>query len=393
MKTGNILQQWRTRLLSIPLFRRPLQVVLLLAFINGLLYFLLVPAWWHYDEPGQFEYVWLAANRPAWPKAGEHDEAMRREMAHSMQRSGWYALRNYTPDFSSSKSIWIGAPQTGGQPAYYFVASLPLRLMRGADITLQYDVVRLTSLLLYVLTILVIWKALGELVPEGHALQWIVTGFIALLPAFADIMTSVNDDVGAVLVSCIFLWLSFQLIKRGFSIVRLLFWGITLALCYLTKNTTWFAFAVAPFVLLAALLRGRMSRLLWAIAALLVLAAAADHIRRRRLGLLVSKSYADPSLEADNSSRRSWNSRLSDRLLHRKNAAADRAVSERRSDQIVTRQNGYAGSVDLGGRARPGQSARSSIRHTRSGLCRHCEGASETAAQADLLPDRRSGAF
>jgi hypothetical protein len=274
MKPASILQQLRTRLLSFRLFHHPLQVILLLALLNGLIYVLLIPPWWHYDEPGQFEYAWLIANRSTWPKPGEKDEAMRREMAHSMQRFGWYKLRNYTPDFSSSEPIWIGAPQIGGQPAYYFVAALPLRLMRGADITLQYNAVRLTSLLFYILAILVVWKAMGELVPEGHALQWIVTAFIALLPAFTDIMTSVSDDVGAVLVSCIFLWLSFRLIKRGGSVAGLFFWVIALALCYLTKNTTWYAPVLAPFILLAAFLRGRLTQLMWVVTAILVLAFA-----------------------------------------------------------------------------------------------------------------------
>ena len=274
MKQVSIMQQFRTQLSFRQLRGQPLRVILLLALLNGLLYLLLIPPWWHYDEPGQFEYAWLIANRASWPKQGEHDETMRREMAGSMQRFGWYTLRNYNPDFSSSAPIWIGAAQTGGQPAYYFVISLPLRLVRGADMTLQYDLARLTSLLMYLLTILVIWKAMGELVGEGHALQWIVTTFIALLPSFTDTMTSVNDDVGAILISCIFLWLNLRMVKRGFSLVRLLVWIATLTLCYFTKNTTWFAILVAPFVLFLSFLRGRSTRLIWAATAILVLTAA-----------------------------------------------------------------------------------------------------------------------
>ena len=123
VKQGNILQLLRTRLPSLRLRSHPLRVILLMALLNGLIYILLIPPWWHYDEPGHFEYAWLIANRSTWPKPGEKDEAMRREMARSMQGDGWYKLRNYTPDFSSNKPIWIGAPQIGGQPAYYFVVA------------------------------------------------------------------------------------------------------------------------------------------------------------------------------------------------------------------------------------------------------------------------------
>jgi hypothetical protein len=253
---------------------RPLFAILVLALLAGLVFFVVIPPWWHYDEPGHFEYAWLAANLGHWPIKGEHVEAMRREMAQSMDQHGWYALRNYKPDFSSTNPVWIGLMQTGGQPAYYFLASLPLRLMHGADITLQYNAARLVSLLLYLLTIVVIWAAMGELVPEGHPLQWIVTGFIALLPAFTDIMVSVSDDVGAIFVSCVFLWLSIRMIERGFSVMRLIPWAITLLLCYLTKNTAWFALLAAPFVLLLSLLHGRSVRLVWIVTvAVLVLAA------------------------------------------------------------------------------------------------------------------------
>ena len=272
MKDRSILQEVRTRLSSVRLKGHPLRVIMLIALLNGLIYFLLIPPWWHYDEPGHFEYAWLVANRGHWPRQGEHSEPMRRSMAKSMKRYGWYARRNYTPNFSGTKPIWIGASQTGGQPAYYFVAALPLRLVRGQNMTLQYNVARLTSLLLYLLTILVIWKAMGELVPKGHALQWIVTAFIALLPAFTDTMISVNDDVGAALVSCIFLWLSLQMVNRGFSIVRLSLWGVTLVLCYLTKNTTWYAFLLAPFILVFSVLRGRWTWFIWGTTAILVLA-------------------------------------------------------------------------------------------------------------------------
>ena len=213
--------------------QRSLVSILLLALLSGLIYYFLIPPWWHYDEPGQFEYAWLAANRPTWPQPGDYDQAMRREMAKSMQSYGWYSIRNYKLDLSSNEPIWIGATQTGGQPGYYFLISLPLRLLYNADILTQYDAARLVSLLLYILTILVVWNALGEILSEGHPLRWMVAAFLALLPAFVDQMVSINDDVGAVLAASLCLWASLRLIKRGPSLGRLLFFGVTLALCYL----------------------------------------------------------------------------------------------------------------------------------------------------------------
>src|SRR5512140_1455764 len=124
---------------------RALLSILLLAFIQGLLCVALIPPWWHYDEPGHFEYVWLAAHSPTWPVAGQYDQAMRRELAVSLQRYGWYSIRNTKPDLNSSEPIPIGVPQVGDQPGYYFLAALPLRLIPNADVTTQDSVVRAFS--------------------------------------------------------------------------------------------------------------------------------------------------------------------------------------------------------------------------------------------------------
>jgi len=253
---------------------RTLMAIIIIGAIQGILYMIVIPPWWHYDEPGNFETVWLAANRPSWPQPGDYDENMRIEMAHSMLRYGWYDLRNVRPDFSGKQPVWIGVAQSSGQPGYYFVASLPLRLMHNADITIQYDAARFVSFLLYLLIIAVIWKAMGELVPMGHPLQWMVTVFIALLPAFVDTMISVNDDVAAVLVSSIFMWAGIRLIKRGFS-----FWNLTglvaaLVLCYFNKTTSWFAFILAPFVLIFSILRGRYLKLIVVLTAFIALLGA-----------------------------------------------------------------------------------------------------------------------
>jgi hypothetical protein len=50
--------------------RKKLLGVLLIALIAGLFYTYFIPPWQHYDEPTQFEYAWLIANRPGLPQLG-----------------------------------------------------------------------------------------------------------------------------------------------------------------------------------------------------------------------------------------------------------------------------------------------------------------------------------
>jgi hypothetical protein len=121
------------------------------------------------------------------------------------------------------------------------------------------------------LIILVVWKAMGEIVAPGHHLQWMVTTFIVLLPAFVDTMVSINDDVAAVLASSIFIWVSLRLIKRGISAAGLAFLGLALTLCYFSKSTTWYAFLIAPLVLLISFLHGRYTRAIWITTAVVLL--------------------------------------------------------------------------------------------------------------------------
>ena len=250
--------------------RHTLLWILLLGLLQSIIFAAIIPPWWHNDEPGHFEYVWLVANLPAWPKAGQYDQAMRQQMALSMANTRWYQVRGVKPDLSGSAPIPIGVTQTGREPLYYFLASLPLRLMHNTDITLQYYAARSVSFILYLLILVVIWFALGEIIQSDHPLRWMVPTFLALLPAFIDAMTAVNNDVAAVLACSIFMWAGLRLIKRGYSIGRLLFLGLSLILCYLSKDTAQFTFLLTPLVLIFGLLRGRFT---WIVISLCILGA------------------------------------------------------------------------------------------------------------------------
>lgn len=61
---------------------------------------------------------------------------------------------------------------------------------------------------------------------------------------------------------------------RGISMTRLLSLGLALALCYLTKTTTWYAFLTVPFVLIFSFLRGRFTRWIWVTTAAMALTMA-----------------------------------------------------------------------------------------------------------------------
>jgi hypothetical protein len=239
--------------------------ILLLGLIHGLLYVFIVPVWEHYDEPGNFEYAWLLAHRPGLPEYGSYDLAMRQAVLSSLINSRFFDYRGFpfgTPSLSDNPP-WIGAIQVGDPPLYYWLAALPMRVLPPLAVETQLYAGRLVSLVMYLLTILAAWGLMGEVLPPRHALRWMVPATLALLPGFADIMTSVNSDVGAVMVYTLWLWACLRLMRRGLSLPRLIIFLLAAAACIFTKRTVYLVVVIAPLGLLLALVKGRWRILVW----------------------------------------------------------------------------------------------------------------------------------
>lgn len=244
--------------------------ILLLALFHGLIFITIVPPWQHYDEPGNFEYAWLIANQAGIPAAGEYDQAMRRELAASMIEHNFFAGMGFRPNLvSQTKPIWIGISQTGDVPIYYWLIALPLRLLRTTDITFQLYVARMGSLLFYLVTIWAAFGIVSEITPKSSPLRWLVPLTLVGVPGFADLMTAVNNDVGATAFFSLFLLVCVRLIKRGFywlGFFSSLLWAV---LCIGTKLTVIFVIVLLPIAVFLSLFKAK--NLKWAFITLLVL--------------------------------------------------------------------------------------------------------------------------
>ena len=232
--------------------RLRLALVLLIALAQGALYLCLLPPWQHYDEPTHFEYAWLLANRPGLPQPGDEDQTMRRDLAAAMAQHNFYW--NLTPPtlLTNRGRIEVGVTELTHPPAYYLLVSLPLRLVRHLDLVSQLYVARAVSLLLFLATIAIAAALVRELTRPGHDLRWAVPLAIALIPPFADLMTAVNNDVGAALVFALFLWAAVRTIRRGLTWPRGLALAASALLAVATKNTAAPALALAPLAALVA---------------------------------------------------------------------------------------------------------------------------------------------
>ena len=236
----------------------PLRLILALGLLHGLLYLFIVPPWQHYDEPTHFEYAWLVANRSGLPMSGEFDQGMRRAVASSMTEYNFFRGMNLIPDLDAqNEAVWIGISQVDDPPFYYILVSLPLRLLSSWDITWQLYAGRFVSLGLYLVSIVAAWGMMGELVSAENPLRWLVPASMVLIPSYVDVMTSINNDVGATVIFSLFLWGSLRIIRQGFSLWRFLWVVIAALLCYWTKNTVLLALPLLGLVLLLSLFKGR----------------------------------------------------------------------------------------------------------------------------------------
>lgn len=212
--------------------------VLVLGLAHGLLYVALLPPWQHYDEPSHFEYIRLIAERGRLPQPADYDLEMRRQIAASMQAFDFWKGQSPPPiDLSSEVPPIIGTPELYHPPLYYALLALPQRLVMDQSVEAQLYVARLCSVLLYPVVLVAAYGAVREAFPQRKWLPLAVAAFIALLPPFADRMSAVNNDTGAVAATSLLLWASVRLVRWGPSLRRVAAVLILTAVSIAVKST------------------------------------------------------------------------------------------------------------------------------------------------------------
>lgn len=244
-------------------------LIMVLAVIHGLIYITLVPPWQHYDEPNHFEFVWLIARKAGIPKPGEVDFDLNRQVMQSMAKHEFFNYLGYIPYVGEDGGeVYIqGISQLGSPPLYYLVAGIPLRFLKLLDVTTELYLVRLASYLMYLITIVLAWMSARIITPDKHLLRLLTPLLVALFPGYTDVMTAVNNDVGAVLLTSLFLVGSLGLVVYGFSIRDLLIILLAAGSGLYTKSTTIASTLSIPFVLLFTFLRNRKAIFAWAVIA------------------------------------------------------------------------------------------------------------------------------
>ncbi|MBO9323789.1 MAG: hypothetical protein J7457_16955, partial [Roseiflexus sp.] len=116
----------------------------------------------------------------------------------------------------------------------------------------QLYVARSVSLVMFVVTVAILGGIARTLFHEGHHMRWLMPLTAALIPPFADIMTAVNNDVGAILGFSLFLWGVVRIITLGWSARRAAWVAGAALIAAAMKNVAVAAIFIAPLVLVIA---------------------------------------------------------------------------------------------------------------------------------------------
>jgi len=227
-------------------------LIIVFGLLSGGFFAFYIPPWQKPDEPGHFEFAWLIANYKKLPKIGDFDSSVRKDILTSMLENNFFNGNLQPPNLlSTSTPPWIGYPQINEKPLYYMFVSIPLFILKSSDVTFQLYIARVTSLMLFIGTLVITIRIIEMTLGRQHILSLMIPLSLTLHPSFVDVMTAVNDDVGATFIFSLLLFLCVSTLKHGLSIKMLLFLLLTLVLCYFTKDTL---LVSIPIVLLVIIL-------------------------------------------------------------------------------------------------------------------------------------------
>jgi Predicted membrane protein (DUF2142) len=216
-----------------------------LAILHGLLFVVLIPPWQHYDEPTHFLYAaGLAAGEVDAP--GPASALLSREIADSMYRFRFFAPA-YVPNILGLEPPGIGFSQRGHPPLYYALVAAALGPFTSLSVEAQLYVARAVSLILYTLTVLTAWRIAVALAPDEPLVQLVIPLLTLLAPAFADIMSAVNNDVLLNFSLTVALLGAVLLVRDGPRPLPLALALLGLGVAILTKRTA--MIAVVPLLL------------------------------------------------------------------------------------------------------------------------------------------------
>ncbi len=198
------------------------------------LYAIYTPKWQAPDEPAHFNYIRAIGKTGALPvlQQGDYDQK--------------YLEKIKAAKFPASMSV-AAIRYESYQPPLYYLAATPIyvaaRVLSGQSkdgLDAQVLALRLFGIALGALVLLVAFAIVREVFPDDALLALATVGAIATVPMFIAVSASVSNDMAAVLVLALILWLAVRRVKGAVADKRfVILGGILFGAALLTKTTAY----------------------------------------------------------------------------------------------------------------------------------------------------------
>lgn len=228
-----------------------------LSLVRGLLYSAIIPPWQAPDEPKHFEYLRTLYEQRRLVGPADISLAVQHRILASMHTHNFWAFwigagdpNNPLNDPDVFASAWAkgnktGLSEVGRVPPLYFIIAALSQLLASEDITVQLYSARLVSIMLGMLVVFIALLTARELFPGDDFLIIGIPFFVAFLPMYTFITSSVHPDSLACLLTSLVLYVIINGFKHGFTWWRTLAIAGLIVLGALAKKTTIITFPIA----------------------------------------------------------------------------------------------------------------------------------------------------
>jgi hypothetical protein len=223
-----------------------LVLILLTLLAQGVVRVAIVPLWAHYDEASHYEYVRYIVENGQLPTPGKFDFAILKRIGDTYGPDTPIKPKCDTRGF---EACIIPGLQFDEVPGYYALQALFQWLINLPSIEAQVTVARIVSVFIGAGVGLLGWHTLREAFPAHPLLAAGSVLMMSSLFGYIDLMSSLNNDVGAVAAVSLLIFASTLLIKYGLKWQSILLLMFAMILCVLAKSTSAIGIPLGLFVI------------------------------------------------------------------------------------------------------------------------------------------------
>jgi len=218
-------------------------------FIQGFFYLFLIPPWQSPDECRHFGYGILVDKDKKMKPNLDKKLVESMDAFHAWEYQSLARPHPLPNRLSAVPFYGISIARVSRQaPLYYLLNSFIIKKLKINGILNQFYVVRSISFLFYILSVYFTYLSARILFKDDFLYCLATVSFVAFLPQFLIISTSVNSVNLAVLLETIFIYLMILSIHKGKNLLIVLFGPIVIALGFFNHQAA--LFMIPPFLVL-----------------------------------------------------------------------------------------------------------------------------------------------